>query len=125
MRFYQPFTHDGYMEGSQDLSCAIQGETVSKNEEMAKAFVQDLFALEGADAATIQLRAGLKIAEYEKQVRDAQSLPAQKVTAVLEFRAVRGKVLSDELLRCENPKRKQVLQTVLTMLSAPASAAGR
>jgi hypothetical protein len=98
---------------------------VSKNEELAKAFVQDLFALEGADAGTIQVRVGLKIAEYEKQVRDAQSLPAAKVTAVLEFRSLRSKFLADELLRCENPKRKHVLQTVVSMLNAPGTSTAR
>jgi len=105
--------------------CTREDATVSKNEELAKAFVQDMFALEGADAGTIQVRAGAKIAEYEKQVRDAQSSPAEKVTAILQFRALRSKVISDELLRCENPKRKQVLQTVLSMLSSPASTTAR
>jgi hypothetical protein len=91
--------------------------------ERARTFLQEVLKLEGADANQIRVRLGAALAEYETRIREEQSVPAQKIAAVINFREHRRKLIECELIRCEHPKRKQLLHAVLKLLNEPGDSA--
>ena len=81
--------------------------------DRVKTFLQDLLRLESVDPGAMRAHVEAVVAQYEKAIRDEQSTMPEKVASVLKFRELRRKRIEEELVRCESPKRKQLLQLVL------------
>jgi hypothetical protein len=92
---------------------------MSEHDNRIKDFLHNVLKFEGADLSYIRVQLAPVIANSEKQIREANLSPVEKITAVVQFRDLRRKRIEDELANSHSPSKKMLLQNVLKILAEP------